>query len=218
MLIVAAVLASALANPFAHLDFRNVGPTTGRIDAVSGVPGDPTTYFAGGIGGLWRTQDGGVTWSPVFDGKPVTSIGAIAVAPSNHKIVYVGTGEPNLRNDVAFGDGVWRSNDGGTTWTHLGLDATAAIAQIVVDPTDADVAYVAAVGDPFKPGADRGLYKTIDGGKHWAKVLFVNDITGASTVALSPANASVLFAGMWTVQRSPWMLTSGGTGDGLYRS
>lgn len=218
MLAIAAVLASTLANPFANLDFRNVGPTTGRIDAVAGVPGDNATYFAGGLGGLWRTQDGGVHWAPLFDGKPVTSIGAIAVAPSNHKIVYVGTGEPNIRNDIAFGDGVWRSNDGGTTWTHVGLDATAQIARIVVDPKDADIAYVAAVGDPFKPGPDRGLYRTTDGGKHWAKVLFVDDATGASTVALSPANSSIVFAGMWTVQRRPWSLTSGGSADGLYRS
>jgi photosystem II stability/assembly factor-like uncharacterized protein len=218
MMIFAVILASTLANPFGHLDFRNVGPTTGRIDAVAGVPGDTTTYFAGGLGGLWRTQDGGVHWSAVFDANPVTSIGAIAVAPSNHKIVYVGTGEPNIRNDIAFGNGVWRSTDGGSTWTHTGLDASAQIAQIVVDAKNADIAYVAAVGDPFKPGPNRGLYKTVDGGKHWAKLLFVDDTTGASSVALSPANPSVVFAGMWSVQRRPWSLTSGGSNDGIYRS
>lgn len=217
-MIIAAVLATVLNNPFANLAFRNVGPTTGRIDAVAGVPGDPTTYFAGGLGGLWRTQDGGVRWSPVFDDKPVTSIGAIAVAPSNHKIVYVGTGEPNIRNDIAFGDGMWRSSDGGTTWTHVGLEDTAQIAQIVVDEHNADIVYVAAVGDPFKPGSARGVYRTSDGGKHWQHVLYADEVTGASSVAISPKDARIVYAGMWTVQRRPWMLTSGGAADGVYRS
>ncbi len=205
-------------NTFAKLEFRNIGPTTGRIDAVAGVPGDSYTYFAGGLGGLWRTTDGGTKWEPIFDKKDVTSIGAIAIAPSNPKIIYIGTGEPNMRNDVAFGDGVWRSNDGGTTWTHLGLDATAAIAQITIDPHNPDLVYIAAVGDPFKPSPDRGLYKTVDGGKHWQKSLYVDDTTGASTIAVSPVNRNVVFAGMWTVQRRPWMLTSGGRNDGVYRS
>ncbi len=203
---------------FAGLDYRNIGPTTGRIDAVSGVPGDPETYFAGGLGGLWRSKDAGVNWSPVFDAEPVTSIGAIAVATSDHRIVYVGTGEPNIRNDIAFGDGVWRSSNGGDSWTHVGLDATAQIAQIAVDPHDANLLYVAAVGDPFAPGPSRGVYKSTDGGKHWSRVLYLDPQTGASSIAIAPGNSRVLFAGMWTVQRRPWMLTSGGPNDGLYRS
>jgi photosystem II stability/assembly factor-like uncharacterized protein len=209
---------AAAGNTFGALTFRNIGPTTGRIDAVAGVPGDSATYFAGGVGGLWRTTDGGVKWTAVFDKKTVTSIGAIAIAPSNAKIVYIGTGEPNMRNDVAFGDGVWRSNDGGTTWNHLGLNETAAIAQISIDPRDPNVAYVAAVGDPFKRSSDRGLYKTVDGGKHWKRVLYVDDKTGASSLAISPGNPKLMYAGMWTVRRRPWMLTSGGPSDGLYRS
>lgn len=216
---VAPVLALAdSGNTFAQLEFRNIGPTTGRIDAVAGVPGNSATLFAGGLGGLWRTTNGGVQWTPVFDKKGVTSIGAVAVAPSNAKVIYLGTGEPNMRNDVAFGDGMWRSNDGGTTWTHLGLDATAAIAQISIDARDPNIVYVAAVGDPFKPSPDRGIYKTIDGGKHWQKVLYVDDTTGGSSLAVSPTNPKIVFAGMWTVQRRPWMLTSGGSGDGVYRS
>jgi photosystem II stability/assembly factor-like uncharacterized protein len=203
---------------FGALEFRNIGPTTGRIDAVAGVPGDSATYFAGGLGGLFRTTDGGISWKAVFDKKTVTSIGAIAIAPSNAKIVYIGTGEPNMRNDVAFGDGVWRSSDGGTTWKHLGLDATASIAQITVDPHDPNTVYVAAVGDPFKASAERGLYKSSDGGKRWQKVLYVDDTTGASSLAISPSNPKLMYAGMWTVQRRPWMLTSGGRNDGLYRS
>jgi photosystem II stability/assembly factor-like uncharacterized protein len=205
-------------SPFGNLTYRNIGPTTGRIDAVSGVPGDPETYFAGGLGGLWRSKDGGVTWTPVFDGKPVSSIGAIAVAPSDHRVVYVGTGEPNMRNDIAFGDGVWRSSDGGTTWTHVGLDATSQIAQIAVDPHDANALYVAAVGDPFAPGAARGIYKSTDGGAHWEHVLSLGPQTGASSVVISPSDSRNLFAAMWTVQRRPWMLTSGGPEDGLYHS
>ncbi len=210
--------AATAPSPFAPLHFRNIGPTTGRIDAVAGVPGDPTTYFAGGLGGLWRTQDGGVQWHPVFDDKDVTSIGAIAVAPSNRNVVYVGTGEPNMRNDIAFGNGVYRSSDGGSTWKHVGLDGTSQIAKIVVDPQNADTAYVAAVGDPFASSGDRGVYKTTDGGNHWRRVLFADEMTGASSIAMEPGNSRVLLAGMWTVRREPWMLTSGGPNDGIYRS
>lgn len=216
--IVASALALLGATPFSHLDFRSIGPTIGRIDAVAGVPGDSAIYFAGGLGGLWRTTDGGVVWKPVFDAQPLTSIGAIAVAPSDHRIVYVGTGEPNIRNDIAFGDGVWRSDDGGTTWKHAGLDGSAQIAQIAVDPHNADVAYVAAVGDPFLAGGQRGVFKTVDGGRHWQNVLAGDPQTGASSVVMSPSNSHVLFAGLWTVQRRPWMLTSGGPQDGLYRT
>ncbi|MEO9170523.1 MAG: hypothetical protein ABI282_00105 [Candidatus Baltobacteraceae bacterium] len=210
--------AAPAAKPFAALHFRNIGPTTGRIDAVAGVPGDPTVYFAGGLGGLWRTKDAGIKWDPVFDDKDVTSIGAIAVAPSNHRIVYVGTGEPNIRNDIAFGNGVYRSDDGGTTWKHIGLDDTSQIGKIVIDPKNADVAYVAALGDPFASSADRGVFKTTDGGTHWTHSLYVNGTTGAANIAMSPGNPRLLLAGMWTVRREPWMLTSGGPGDGLYRS
>lgn len=213
-----AAASAAVSSPFAKLEFRSVGPTTGRIDAVAGVPGNSQTYYAGGLGGLWLTTDGGVTWQPVFDHEPVTSIGAIAVAPSNPKIVYVGTGEPNIRNDIAFGDGVWRSDDAGTTWRHLGLDGTSQIAQIAVDPSNPDVVYVAAVGDPFAPGPDRGIFVTRDGGKHWTRSLYTGPTTGASTVAISPGNASYVIVGTWTVQRRPWMLTSGGPADGLFVS
>lgn len=209
----------APASPYASLAFRNIGPGNGgRIDTVAGVPGDPLVYFAGGLGGLWRSSDGGFVWKPVFDDQPLTSIGAIAVAPSAPRVVYVGTGEPNVRNDIAFGDGMWRSSNGGTTWEHRGLDDTAQIAQLAVDPHDARVVYVAAVGDPFKAGPARGIYKTTDGGATWRRVLFGGNETGASSVVISPANPRLLFGGLWTVQRRAWSLSSGGPNDGLYRS
>lgn len=205
--------------PFAGLHFRNIGPDIGRIDAVAGVPGT-STFFAGGLGGLWRTRNGAATWEPVFDGKPVSSIGAIAVAPSDPRVIYVGTGEPNLRNDIAFGDGVWRSRDGGSTWTHAGLDGTSQIAQIAIDPRNANVLYVAAIGDIFRSGsAQRGIFRSTDGGAHWTRVLHPDDATGASSIVINPRNPRVLLAGLWSVRRTPWSLQSGGDPNGgVYRS
>lgn len=218
MLAAAIAILALITSPFANLQFRNIGPDIGRIDAVSGAS-DGRTFFAGGLGGLWRTTDEGATWSPVFERYPVTSIGAVTVAPSNPKIVYVGTGEPNIRNDIAFGDGVYRSEDGGSSWKHLGLDGTSQIAQIAVDPHDANIAYIAAVGDPFRNGnAERGIYKTVDGGKRWARVLHPDDATGASSVAIDPANPRIIFAGLWSIRRTPWSMRSGGARDGVYRS
>ena len=210
--------APAAKRPFAALSFRSIGPTTGRIDAVAGVPGDATTYYAGGLGGLWKTTSAGDTWMPIFDHEPVSSIGAIAVAPSDHNILYVGTGEPNIRNDIAFGDGIYRSANAGKTWQHIGLRRSSQIAQIVVDPTNPNVVYVAAIGDPFAPSSQRGVFKTIDGGKTWTRVLYLDSSTGASSIAFEPGHPNTLLAGMWTVRRQPWMLTSGGANDGIYRS
>jgi photosystem II stability/assembly factor-like uncharacterized protein len=206
------------AGPFASLDFRTIGPDYGRIDAVAGVPGNPKVYFAGGLGGLLRSSDGGATWQEIFSDKPVSSIGAIAVAPSNPKIVYIGTGEPNLRSDIAFGDGVWRSDDGGDTWKHAGLDGTGQIAAVTVDPADPNIVFVAAVGDPYRAGPERGVYKTSDGGATWRRVLSAGDEVGASSVVMQPGDPHTLFAGLWRASRSPYMLTSGGAGGGLFES
>ncbi len=202
----------------AALKFRNIGPLSGRIDAVAGVSGDPSTYYAGGLGGLFKTVDGGVTWDSVFNNEPVSSIGAIAVAPSEPSRVYVGTGEVNLRNDVLFGDGVWTSHDAGKAWTHAGLDGVGSIAAIAVDPSNANRAYVAALGDVYAPSADRGIYRTSDGGKTWQKVLFTDDRTGGSSIAIDPSDPRHLIAGMWEGWRTPYHLTSGGPSDGLYES
>jgi len=206
------------AGPFASLDFRVIGPDYGRIDAVAGVPGDPKVYFAGGLGGLLRSKDGGSTWQEIFSDKPVSSIGAIAIAPSNPKIVYIGTGEPNLRSDIAFGDGVWRSDDGGDTWKHVGLDGTAQIATVIVDPNDPETVFVAAVGDPYRAGPDRGVYKSADGGATWRRVLSAGDEVGASSIVMQPGVPHTLFAGLWRASRSPYQLTSGGAGGGLFKS
>ncbi|MDQ2865618.1 MAG: hypothetical protein M3R51_05280 [Candidatus Eremiobacteraeota bacterium] len=205
-------------DPLAALQFRNIGPLPGRIDAVAGVAGDPYTYYAGGLGGLFKSSDGAITWTSIFNNQPVSSIGAISVARSQPQTVYVGTGEANLRNDVAFGDGVWRSNDGGTTWAHTGLDATGAINQIAIDPKNANRAFIAAVGDVYKATADRGVYRTLDGGATWSKVLYTDDRTGANSVAIDPLNPGVIYAGMWEGGRTPFHLTSGGAADGIYRS
>lgn len=163
-------------------------------------------------------MDGGATWQEVFTRKPVSSIGAVAIAPSNAKIVYVGTGEPNLRSDIAFGDGVWRSDDGGDTWRHIGLEGTSQISSIVIDPNDANTVLVGAVGDPYRASTDRGVYKTTDGGAHWRQVLFAGTTTGASSIVAQPGNPSLLFAGMWQVFRRPYLLSSGGSDGGLFKS
>lgn len=203
---------------FSSLHFRNIGPLSGRIDTVSGVAGDPTVYYAGGLGGLFKSADGGVTWNSVFNGKPVSSIGAIAVAPSDANVVYVGTGESNLRNDVAFGDGVWRSGDAGKTWSHAGLANTGHIGAIAVDPHNPNRAFVAALGNVYKPSEDRGVYRTLDGGKTWTKVLYTDDRTGASSIVIDPTDPNVIFAGMWEGWRNPYHLNSGGPSDGIYES
>ena len=188
------------------------------MDTASGVAGDPATYYAGGLGGLFKTTDGGITWESIFNGKPVSSVSAITVVPNLPSRIYIGTGESNLRNDVAFGDGVWRSDDAGKTWTHLGLDATEHIAAIAVDPRNTDRLFVAALGPVYRPGTDRGVYRSTDGGTTWQRVLYTDDRTGASSIAIDPSNPRVLFAGMWEGWRNPYHLNSGGASDGIYKS
>jgi photosystem II stability/assembly factor-like uncharacterized protein len=221
--VLAALALSAAAPPspdtiFSQLHFRSIGPLDGRIDAVSGVAGNPATYYAAGLGGLFKSTDAGTTWSSIFNDKPVSSVSAIAVAASRPETIYIGTGEANLRNDIAFGDGVWRSDDGGTTWRHLGLDATEQIADVVVDPSDPDRVYVAALGNAYAPSSERGIYRSTDGGAMWQRVLYTDDRTGASSVAIDPADPSHVIAGMWEGWRTPYHLTSGGPTDGLYES
>lgn len=216
------VLVSAQDLPPIHaLRWRNIGPNRGgRSQAVAGSVKRPLEYYLGATGGgLWKTTDGGTTWSPVTDGQlGSSSIGAVAVSESNPDIVYIGTGETELRASIMQGDGVYKSTDAGKTWTHLGLAETQAIARIRVDPTNPDIVYVAALGHPFGANAERGVFRSRDGGKHWEKVLYRNDHAGAIDLCLDPHNPRVLYASTWEVYRKPWTLWSGGPGGGLFKS
>ncbi|MGA1997922.1 MAG: glycosyl hydrolase, partial [Bryobacteraceae bacterium] len=202
------------------IEYRLIGPFRGgRVLAVAGVAGDPQTYYFGAAaGGVWKSVDGGAHWNPVFDRQPVSSIGSLAVAPSDPNVVYAGTGEGCLRGDISYGDGVYRSNDGGKTWKNLGLHDTRQIPQVIVDPRNPDIVMVAAMGHAFAPNQERGVFRSTDGGQSWTKVLYVDDRTGATDLAFDPANPRVVFAAMYQFQREPWTMTSGGPGSGLYRS
>lgn len=203
------------------LQWRNIGPTAqaGRIPVFVGLPGDQhTMYVAGAVGGIFKTTNGGVTWTPLFDGQAVASIGAIAIAPSDPSVIYVGTGEGNPRNDASIGDGMYKSIDAGGHWTRIGLQDTEKFARVAIDPRNADVVYACALGREWGPNEDRGLYKTIDGGKSWNKILYKNDLTGCSDVDIDPNNANVVYAGMWTFRRWAWFTDSGGGETAVYKS
>ncbi len=203
------------------MKWRLVGPFRGgRSVAVAGDPANPLVFYFGGVdGGVWKTTDAGATWSNISDKYfKNSSIGAIEVAPSDRNVIYVGTGESDFRGDVTYGAGMYKSSDAGKTWSFIGLAATRHIARIQVDPENPDIVYVAALGRAFGPNEERGIYKSVDGGKTWEKVLFVNDSTGAIDLALDPGNPRVLYAALWQVQRTPWGFTSGGDGSGLYKT
>ena len=204
-----------------NIKFRNLGPAVGggRVTAVAGVAGQANIYYAGGAaGGVFKTIDGGLSWKPIFEKEASASIGAIALAPSNSSLIWVGTGEANPRNDMVTGHGVYFSPDAGASWRFMGLDNVGQISAILVHPTNPDVVFVAALGRVWGSGPDRGVYRTTDGGKSWQKVLFVNEQTGAIDLVMDPANPMVLFAGMWEMRRYPWMLVNGGNASGIYRS
>jgi photosystem II stability/assembly factor-like uncharacterized protein len=207
---------------FNAMQWRLIGPFRGgRVVAVSGAPGDGATYFFGSVGGgVWKTPNAGVTWAPLFDGQPIASIGALAVAPSNPEIIYAGTGESDIRSALSSGDGVYRSTDGGKTWTNVGLRESRQISRIVVDPKNADVVYVGALGHAYGPNAERGVYKSTDGGKTWAHALDQGPEIGVSDMAIAAGNPDILFAGTWQAHRPPWSTyaPSEGPGGGLFRS
>src|SRR3989442_10942556 len=202
-------LAKGEEKEFAASKYRLVGPPAGgRVARATGVPGDPLTYYAAtASGGVWKSTDGGVLWKPVFDDQPVASIGSIAVAPSDPSVVYVGTGEANIRGNVAQGQGIYKSGDAGKTWTR-GWAQDGQIGTMVVHPRNPDIAFAAVLGKAFGPNAERGVYRTKDGGKTWQKVLYKDPDTGASDVAMDPQNPSVLFAGLWQARRRPCELTN----------
>lgn len=216
-----ALAAAQSANPFAALSWRSVGPNRGgRSIAVAGSMQRPFEYFFGATGGgLWKTTDGGTSWAPVTDGQLRTSsVGAVAVAPSNPDVVWLGMGETQLRGNVMQGDGIYRSLDAGKTWQHAGLGRTQSIGRIRVDPANPDRAWVAALGNPFGPGQDRGVYRTADGGRSWQRVLYRGDRAGAADLIIDPNDPRTLYATFWEVYRTPWQLWSGGEGSGLFRS
>jgi photosystem II stability/assembly factor-like uncharacterized protein len=201
------------------LKYRNIGPAWGgRVARSTGVPGDPNIYYAAtASGGVWKSTDAGLTWKSIFDEQPISSIGSIAVAASDQNIIYVGSGEANIRGNVAPGNGIYKSVDAGKTWTHV-WKQEGQIGTMCVHPKNPDIAFAAVLGHAFGPNPERGVYRTTDGGKTWAQVLKKDENTGASDVAMDPSNPNILFAGLWQTRRMPWDLQSGGPGSGLYMS
>ncbi len=204
---------------FDDLKFRHVGPGGNRTIAAAGIPGDPRTYYIGAAsGGLWKTEDSGLTWKPVFDDQDVSSVGAVAVSRSDSNIVWVGTGETNVRSNISIGNGVYKSVDGGETWQHMGLTETARVGRIVIHPDDPDVVYVAAMGTAYGPQEERGIFRTTDGGENWERVLFTDPGTGGIEIAMHPDDADTLIAGMWPIHIRTWGRHSGGPNGGLYKT
>lgn len=222
--VAAAAAQSATVDPslFQDLHWRSVGPFRGgRVLAVTGAPDDPRRFYFGSVnGGVWRTDDAGRTWQPIFDKVNIGSIGAIAIAPSSPKTVYVGSGEADMRSDIAQGIGMFRSTDAGTNWQSIGLTDTQQIAKILVDPHNQNLLLVAALGHPYGPNEQRGIFRSTDGGKTWSKTLYKDPNTGAIDLAYEPGNAKVVYAAMWQTRRPPWNTypPSNGPGSGLYKS
>lgn len=207
---------------YSGLHWRMLGPFRGgRADAVAGVPGRPNEFYFGAVGGgVWKSVDGGRVWTPIFDAQPASSIGAIAVAASHPDVVYVGTGESTPRDSAGYGDGVYKSTDGGRTWTHAGLEHTRWIGKIAVDPRNPDVVFVAAMGSLYGSNPERGVFRSRDGGRSWEKVLYHDENVGAIEVVIDPSNPRVVYAGLWNTRRPPWFVyaPSNGPGGGLYKS
>jgi photosystem II stability/assembly factor-like uncharacterized protein len=205
----------------ANLSWRSIGPANmgGRVADVEGVPGDPNiVYVATGSGGIFKTTNGGMKWTPIFDRQNTISVGDIALEPGNPDVIWVGTGESNTRNSVSFGDGVYKSTDGGKSWKHLGLKDTNTISKIIVHPKNPDIAYVAAVGHVWGANEERGVFMTTDGGKTWQKTLYIDQFHGASDLEIDPQNPNILYVGMWRFERKPWTFTSGSEQGGIFRS
>jgi photosystem II stability/assembly factor-like uncharacterized protein len=207
---------------YSGLRWRMIGPFRGgRVNAVTGVPGQPTTFYFGSVGGgVWKTINSGRTWTPVFDSEPIASIGALGVAPSNPNVVYVGTGEADMRSQISYGNGMYKSLDAGKTWTHIGLDNTRQIGRVIVDPKNPNVVFVAALGHVYGANPDRGVYRSRDGGATWQKVLFKNENVGAIDLAFDPQNSAIIYATLWNTRRPPWSIypPSYGPGSGIFKS
>ena len=221
---VPAATAPATVDPayYQALSWRLIGPFRGgRVLAVAGIPGDNRHFYFGAVdGGVWATQDAGRTWQPIFDREPVGSIGDIAIAPSRPSTLYVGTGEADMRSDIAQGDGMYKSTDSGAHWTHIGLTDSREIGRVLVDPHDPDLVYVAVLGHPYGPSTQRGVFRSRDGGQHWTRILYKNADTGAVDLAFKPGDSNTIYASLWQTRRPPWNVypPSNGPGSGLYVS
>jgi photosystem II stability/assembly factor-like uncharacterized protein len=209
-------------NLFAGMRWRMIGPfRAGRALTAVGVPGQPNLFYFGAVGGgVWKTTNAGRAWVPIFDSEPIASIGDMAVAPSDPKVIYVGSGEADMRSDISYGNGMYKSVDGGKTWAHIGLEDTRQIGRVLIDPHNPDVVFVAALGHGYGPNSERGVFRTTDGGANWQRVLFKNENTGAIDLAFDPRNAHVIYAALWQTRRPPWSIypPSNGYGSGLYKS
>ncbi len=198
---------------------RNIGPggMSGRVTAIDVEVDNPAVFYVGtASGGIWKTTNGGVNFKPVFDEQEVANIGALTLDPSNQDVVWAGTGEGNPRNSLNGGRGIYRSLDGGRSWKLMGLEDTRHIHRIIVHPGNSDVVYVGAIGSPWGPHPERGVFRTTDGGESWEKILFVNEHTGVADMVMDPRNPKKIFVAMWEHQRWPWFFNSGGAGSGMF--
>jgi len=204
---------------YKSLQYRYIGPVGNRVIAVVGEPGNPNIYYCGAAsGGVFKTTDGGIHWNPISDSLKVSSIGSLAIAPSDRNVVWAGTGETFIRSNISIGNGIYKSTDAGKTWMHMGLGRTGRIGRIVIDPRDPNIVFAATLGHCYGPQQERGIYRTMDGGKTWERVLFVDENTGCSDIAMDPNNPRILLAGMWQIEMKTWVRKSGGPGSGLFMS
>ena len=195
---------------YAALPWRHIGPEGNRFSTAAGIAGDPSTYYVGAAsGGIYKTTDAGVHWAAIFDKQSVLSMGAIAVAPSDRNVVWAGTGEAHIRSHISIGQGIFKSTDAGATWTLMGLEKTGRIARLAIHPTNPDVVLACALGTAYGPQQERGVFRTTDGGGTWTRVLFVDENTGCSDLAMDPSNPRTLYAGMWQIEIHTWGRTSG---------
>ena len=208
-----------LATNFKNLKPRAIGPSgmSGRITTIDALHSDPNTIYLGSAsGGVWKTENAGNNWTPIFDEQPIQNIGSIAICQSNPSIVWVGTGEGNPRNSVSLGEGIYKSLDAGKTWKCMGLEKTRNIHRVIIDPTNPNIVYAGAIGNPYGIHPERGVYKTTDGGTTWNKILYTNDTSGIADMIMDPKNPNKIYAAMWQHNRTPYSFSSGGSGSGLY--